>query len=346
MTSGSPADGAPLAAGAAPAARGIRIVGTGSCLPRKAVSNDELARTVETNDAWITKRTGIKQRYIVSDDESLRSLAVGAVKQALEQADMPAGDLDMVICATMTPEMNCPSTAARIAAELDASPAGAMDLSAACAGFVYGINVAHGLLLTGHYKNIAVIGAEVMSRVMNWDDRTTCVLFGDGAGAAILSASDDPSQGCLYQNMGSNGHLWHELYVPRHERDVPKDCPAFNGALNTLQMNGREVFKFAVTTLEDCIDQAMKATGLSPDQLKVVIPHQSNSRILESARIRLDLPKEAMMVNIQHYANTSAASVPICLNELNQAGRLEKGDRVLFVGLGGGLTWASSVWQL
>jgi len=345
MTSGATAgDAASPKRGAQPG--GVRIAGTGSCLPRRAVSNQELAQTVDTTDEWITKRTGILQRYIVSDDESLRSLAVGAVREALGEAGLEASDLDMVICATMTPEMNCPSTAARVAAELGAAPAGAMDLSAACAGFVYGINVAHGLLLTGQYRNIAVVGAEVMSRIMNWQDRTTCVLFGDGAGAAILSAGGDPGQGCLYQSMHSNGNLWNELYVPQHERDIPPGCPAYNGGLGTMQMNGREVFKFAVTTLEQCIDDALACTGLKPEDLKVIVPHQSNIRILESARHRLDLPPEAVMVNIQNYANTSAASVPICLHELSDQGRLEAGDKVLFVGLGGGLTWASSVWQL
>lgn len=324
---------------------GVRLIGTGMALPSRVVTNDELAKTVDTNDEWITQRTGIKQRHLAQAGVTERTLARQALEQALAGAGIQPEQLDLVICATMTPEMPCPSTAARLVSEIGAVPAGAIDISAACSGFVCGINLASTLIEAGRYRTIAVVGTEVLSRITDWEDRRTCVLFGDGAGAAIMTASDDLDQGCLYQTMASNGDLWHELYVPRKKEHVPEASP-FNGHLNTLQMNGREVYKFAVVTLQRTIEKSLTACGLSTNDLAVIIPHQSNKRILESAREKLGLAKEKMYVNIDRYGNTSAASVPICLHELHQAGRLSKGDLVLFVALGGGLTWASSLWRL
>ena len=324
---------------------GVRLAGTGMAVPSRKMTNDDLAKIVETSDEWITQRTGIRQRHVAEPTSNERELAHQALQQALENAGISPGRIDMVICATMTPEMACPSTAARLVAQIDAVPAGAVDISAACTGFVYGINMASALIESGRYRTVAVVGTEVLSQVTNWQDRRTCVLFGDGAGAAILTASDDPQQGCLYQTVASDGNCWDEIYLPRTKNHVPCD-DKFNGQYNTLQMNGREVYKFAVTTLRQSIEQACRACQITLDDLAMVIPHQSNLRILESVRDKLGLTPDKLYTNIDRYGNTSAASVPICLHELIEAKRIGQGDRVLFVALGGGLTWASSLWRL
>jgi 3-oxoacyl-[acyl-carrier-protein] synthase-3 len=328
------------------AVRGVRLAGTGACVPARIVTNADLAAKMDTSDDWIVQRTGIRQRHVADENVTALHLATDAARQAVANANLKPTDLDMVIVATMTPEMCCPSTAARVVADMGASPAGAVDVSAACSGFVYGVNMAYGLIRTGFYRHIAVIGAEVLSKIMDWNDRRTCILFGDGAAAAIFSACDDPNQGCLHQAMGSDGAKWGELYCPRHPRDLPPGDSVFSGTLGTLQMNGREVYKFAVGTLQKCIEETLAAQGLKPGDLAMVIPHQSNARILESARDRLGLPPDKLCINIDRYGNTSAASVPLCLHELMQERRLKRGDLVLFVGLGGGLTWASSLWRL
>ncbi len=325
---------------------GVRLAGTGVFLPEKVLTNADLAKMVDTSDEWITQRTGIKERRILEEGKSIIHMAIPAVKQALENAGVAASRLDLLIVATLTPEMAFPSTAARVVAELGAAPAGAMDISVACSGFVYGMNLAHCLVRNGPYKSIAVVGVEALSRITNWDDRNTCVLFGDGAGAAVFVADPDPSRGCLHQSMHSDGNMWHELYCPRNPRDIPATDHIFTGKFNTLQMNGREIYKFAVPTLQKCIDDTLAAAGITPDQLAMVIPHQSNIRIMESARDKLGLPPQKMAINIERFGNTSAASVGIALHEVVSAGKLKAGDYVLFVGLGGGLTWASSLWKL
>jgi 3-oxoacyl-[acyl-carrier-protein] synthase-3 len=326
--------------------RGVRLAGTGLCVPDKRLTNDELAKLVDTTDEWITQRTGIRERRIVEPGTCVRDLARQALLNALADAGMAATQLDMLILATITPEMSCPSTAARVVAEVGATPAGAMDISAACSGFVYGTNVAASLIASGAYQTVAVIGAETLSRFTDWKDRRTCILWGDGAAAAIYTASDDPQQGCLHQTMGSDGSGWVHLYCPRKAEHIPADDTVFSGQFDTLQMNGREVFKFAVSTLQNCIEQTLQACELQPDDLAMIIPHQSNQRILESTRQRLGLAEEKMFVNIDRYGNTSAASIPIGLHELRAAGRLKPGDLILLVGLGGGLTWATSLWRL
>lgn len=338
-------------AGKAKAPAGITISGTGMCIPPKVLTNADLAQRVDTSDEWIVKRTGIRQRHVVdavTDNRTTWQLATEAVTKALDSANLAPTDLDLLICATMSPEMNCPATACRVVDAIGATPCGAFDLSAACTGFVAALNAAHNFLLSGHYRHIAVVGAETMSRILNWEDRNTCILFGDAASAAIVSTTDDPNQGCIYQTLGSDGSKWNELYVPRVEQDLP---PAgigapFNGKFHALQMNGREIFRFAVTKLDEAIDQALNATGLNVDQIKVIVPHQSNIRILKNARDRLELEGDKLYINIDRYGNTSAASVGICLNELIQAGALAPGDIVLFAALGGGLAWGTSVWQL
>jgi 3-oxoacyl-[acyl-carrier-protein] synthase III len=333
----------------APAAgiRGVRLAGTGICLPPRVVTNHDLSKLVDTTDEWITQRTGIRQRRMVEPGTTAMHLGADALRQALQRAGLQPRELDMVLCATMTPEMCCPSTAARIVDCVGAQPAGAVDLSAACSGFVYGLNMAAALIQSGAYRRVAVIGAEVLSSIMDWKDRRTCILFGDGAGAVILVADDDPARGCLHQSMNSDGSKWAELYCPRRESDLPPGGDdGFSGVFNTLQMNGREVYKFAVSTLQHTIDQTLKAVGLAPGDLAAIVAHQSNQRILESARERLGLAADKLYINIDRFGNTSAASVPLCLHELMEQGRIKSGDLVLFVALGGGLTWASSLWRI
>jgi 3-oxoacyl-[acyl-carrier-protein] synthase III len=335
---------------------GVRLVGTGLAVPDNVVTNDDLAKKMDTSDEWISQRTGIRQRHIADENTTVTSLSAQAIKDALANANLEPGDLDMLIVATLTPEMVTPSSAARVAAEIGAKSCGAVDISAACSGFVYGANMAASLIQTGFYKTVGVVGVEVLSKITDWEDRRTCVLFGDGAGAAVFTAANKNDEGvdaenlpgCLYQSMGSDGSRWHELYCPKTEADLPTDGKGaeFSGAFNTLQMNGREIYKFAVKTLQRSIKGALKATGLDVSDLAVIIPHQSNARIIESAREKLGLAPERMYINIDRYGNTSAASVPICLHELMEDGKLNKGDYVLFVALGGGLTWATSLWRL
>ncbi len=301
---------------------------------------------VDTNDQWILQRTGIRERHIIDRPQTIVDLGTQAMKQALDNARMKPTDLDLVLCATITPQMICPSTAAQVVHHLGAVPAGAVDLNAACSGFVCAMNMAEALITSGRYKTIGIMGAEVLSEITDYSDRRLCILFGDGAGAAILTASDDPEQGCLYQSMASDGSMWPELYCPRSKQDLPADDKIFSGNYNTLQMNGQAIFKFAVSTLQKTIDETLAATGYQPSDLAVIVPHQSNKRILESARDRLKLSEDKMYINIDRFGNTSAASVPICLHELNEAGRIKPGSLVLFVALGGGLTWASSLWRI
>ncbi|MDH3585099.1 MAG: ketoacyl-ACP synthase III [Phycisphaerae bacterium] len=324
---------------------GVTILGSGMFVPDRVLTNFELEKMVDTSDQWIAQRTGIRQRHICAEGDTTASMGAAAAADALSDAGLDPADLDLLICATLTQDMICPATACQIVDRLGAVPCGAMDIAVACSGFVAGLNLAANCVASGMYRNVAVIGAELLSRIIDWEDRGTCILFGDGAAAAIVGATDDPDRRCLFQRMHSDGSRWRELYCPRSEADVPPDG-VFNGKLDTLQMNGREVYKFAVTTFQNVIRDAMEATGLTPEDVKMVIPHQSNRRIIDSARQKLGLPEEKVYVNLDRYGNTSAASVGICLHELRQAGRLETGDKVIFVAFGGGLTWASSVWQL
>lgn len=328
-----------------PPPAGVRILGTGIGLPVKAVSNDELAKTVETSDEWIVQRTGIRQRYLCSATERCSDLATAALRMALKNSNLQPTDLDLVIVATMTPDMSSPTVACQVVANVGAVPCGAMEINLACTGFVAALNTGANFIRSGMYRNIAVIGAEKMSSIIDWSDRSVCVLFGDGAGAAILTGSDDPEQGCIYQAIHSDGGQARHLYIPRNPEDVI-DPAAFTGKLGAVQMNGREVFKFAVHTFDRFIESAMKACDLTPQSVKMVIPHQSNIRILEAARDRLGFSPERVYINIERYGNTSAASVAICLHELKEQKRISPGDHVIFVGMGAGVTWATSVWKL
>jgi 3-oxoacyl-[acyl-carrier-protein] synthase-3 len=326
---------------------GVRLAGSGSAVPERVVTNHELERTLDTTDEWIVQRTGIRERHFVDPQrEGSFTLSRDALRRALEDAGMEAAELDLVIVASVTAEMTCPSNACRVVDTLGAAPAGAFDLVAACSGFVYAINIADSLIRIGRHRTIGVVGCDAMSTVVDPNDRRMWVLFGDAAGAAVLVRDSDPGLGCLYQRIESDGSMWPSLYMPRRPQEVPAQDCAHHSALGYLRMNGRDIFKFAVTKLRELIEDAMEQTGLSADQVSQVIAHQSNARIIEAAREKLGLPEDKMYVNIDRYGNSSAGSAGLCLDELRRAGRVRSGDHVIFAAIGGGLTWASSVWRL
>ncbi|MEM8875700.1 MAG: beta-ketoacyl-ACP synthase III [Planctomycetota bacterium] len=321
------------------------ITGTGSHVPEKRLTNAELAMLVETSDEWITQRTGIKERRIVSSDETSASLGSHAATKALKAAKLEPKDLDLIICATITPEMVTPSTACFIAHSLGLDSIPAYDMNAACSGFVYAMEQAAAFIESGRHKNVLVVGAETISRITDWTDRTTCILFGDGAGAVVMQASDEPETGLLYSEMHSDGGGWEILHCAVGSRNPINEKMVAAGS-QFLKMRGREVFKFAVTKLNEVVDSTFAATGYQPADVKMIIPHQMNQRIIAALVDRLELPMDKALVNIDRYGNTSAASIPIALDEAVKAGGLEKGDLVLFLGVGAGLTWGSALLRL
>ncbi|MCH2143928.1 MAG: ketoacyl-ACP synthase III [Phycisphaerales bacterium] len=331
-----------------PAGRGIRIAGTGSSTPDNTLSNFDLEKILDTSDEWIQQRTGIKTRRVVdqSTGAGTISLACESLANAVEDSGIDPKELDLVICASVTQEMTCPSASCRAAHHVGATNAAAFDLGAACSGFLYGLNLADTLIRQGRYKTIAVIGSDAMSTVLDYTERGVSILFGDASGAAIVTADDDPSRGCLYQSMGADASNWQCLYLPKREVDIPeadRDNPIEMGK---LRMNGREVFKFAVKKFQEVIEDALENSGVDIDDISQLICHQSNLRIIESAREKLGLEKDRVYVNIDRIGNSSAGSIPLCLDELNKAGRIREGENVLFVAFGGGLTWASSLWRV
>jgi len=254
---------------------GVKVLATGSAVPPNKVTNADLEKIVDTSDEWITQRTGIRSRYLVNNGQQTSDLAAEAVKTALDRAGLQPADLDLLLLATMTQDMICPATACQVVQKIGAIPCGALDINIACTGFVAALNVGDAMVRTGHYRNVAVVAADTLSSIVNWDDRRTCVLFGDGAGACIIAPSDDPTAGCQYQSLASDAQRGEVLYVPREEADIPEDeRENFNGKLDTLQMNGKAVYKFAVEKLDGCVDEAMATTGLCADDIAMVIPHQ------------------------------------------------------------------------
>lgn len=326
---------------------GVRIRGTGSCVPSRVLTNDDLSKMMDTTDEWILQRTGIRERRICDPmTEGTFTMARDALKNALDAAEMKGSDLDLIIVGTVTAEMTCPSVAARVGAALGAVPAAAFDISAACCGFVYSINLAQALIQSGQFRSIGVVGAEAMSSIVDYSDRTVSILFGDSAGAAVLTRDPDPRIGCLYQTMGSDGRDWHSLYLPRRPQEVPEHDVDNPIRLGNLRMNGKGVFRFAVTKFREVIEDAMSKTNLTPDSVGQVICHQSNIRIIEAAREKLGLPHEKVYINIDRFGNSSAGSVGLCLDQLWRAGKIEKERPFVMVAFGGGLTWASGVWRI
>jgi 3-oxoacyl-[acyl-carrier-protein] synthase-3 len=318
------------------------------------LTNADLEKMMDTSDEWIVQRTGVRERRIVdpSKGEGTTSLSTEALTKALADARVDAKDLDLVIVASVTAEMTCPSVACRIAAAVGAGTAAAFDLVAACSGFVYGMNIAHDLIKAGAYNTIAVVGCDTLSQNMEYSDhgRSVCIIFGDAAGAAILKATDDSKLGIIAQSMHADGSGADELYFPRSPRDIPLPIrergEADDIVMNTLQMNGRSVFRFAVGTFPQLIQETLDKAGLTAEEVDQFICHQSNVRILEASRERFGLPPEKLYVNIDRIGNSSAGSVPLCLDELRRAGMVREGSRFMLVAFGGGLTWASSLWQL
>lgn len=329
---------------------GVRIAGTGSCLPSRVLRNADLEKLMDTSDDWIVQRTGIRERRMVdpAKGESVKTIAAAALNAALADAGLQATDLDLIILATMTPEMECPATACIISHMVGAQRAGAMDLNAACSGFVFGLNVAHDLIRGGTYRTIALIGADTLSKLMDYSNagRSTAIIFGDGAGAAILRATDDVSRGVLAQTMHADGEGWKDIYVPHTDFHFPEGVPPDKSKCGYVQMNGSSVFKFAVSTFPDVIQSTLDKAQIHASQVDMFVCHQSNQRILYAARDRFGLPEHKLHVNIDRVGNTVGASVPLCLDELRKDGRIKDGSIVMFVAFGGGLTWGSSLWRV
>lgn len=335
--------------------RGVRILSTGVGLPSKTLTNADLERLMDTSDEWITQRTGIRTRRIVDHDagECTLTMATEAARMALERGGVKGADIDFVILATMSPEMLCPPTACRIASRLGAGgrgarAGGAMDLFGACTGYVYGLNIAHDLIKGGSYDRIMVLGGDTLSRLMDYSTagRGTAIIFGDAGAGALLVADPDPRLGIIAQSMHSDGEGWKEIFVPQEARDFPEGVAPDPAKFGRVQMNGATVFKFAVGTFPNLIQETLDKANLNPSDIDMVISHQSNARILQAARDRFGIPEDKFYINIDRYGNTVAASVPLCLHELVMAGRVKPGMKVMFVAFGAGLTWGSSLWQM
>lgn len=323
------------------------IIGTGSFLPSKVLTNDDLAKIVDTSDEWITTRTGIKERRIAADDETTSDMAAAAARNAMESAGISAEDIDLIVVATVTPDMFFPSTACFVQKKLGASNAVCFDVSAACSGFLYALQVARHFVNSKSHKTALVIGAEKLSSLINWKDRNTCVLFGDGAGAAVIRHAaelDAEAPGRVLSTvMGSDGNLVDLLKVPGGGSACPVTPENAEDRPNTIHMEGRETFKHAVTRMLKASEQALSDAGLTAEDVSLVIPHQANARIITAIAERLGLPPEKTFINLDKYGNTSAATIPVALDEASRQGRIQKGDIILLVAFGGGFTWASSV---
>jgi 3-oxoacyl-[acyl-carrier-protein] synthase-3 len=319
-----------------------RIVGTGMAVPERVLTNADLERLVDTSDEWITSRTGIKERRIAAEDESLSSFALPASRRALEMAGVAGGEIDLVVCATVTPDMPFPATAALIQDAIGARRAAAFDVSAGCTGFIYGLGVAQGLLESGAAKRALVVGGEVLSKIVDWTDRSTCVLFGDGAGAVVVVA-DQGERGILDTAMHADGSMAELIYMPGGGSRHPPTPERLESGLLKIRMRGNETFKIAVRSLAEVSDEALKRCGLGHGDVDWFIPHQANRRIIDAVGQRLEIRDGHTYVNIERYGNTSAASIPIALDELNRAGRVEPGHILLFSAFGAGLTWGATV---
>ena len=321
---------------------GAIIAGTGSHLPERRLTNADLSAMVDTNDEWITQRTGIRERRIAADGETTATLAAAAGRKAIADAGLTAADIDLVIVATITPEMGFPSTACFVAADLGMTGTPAFDLAAACSGFIYALETAVSFVKSGRHRNVLVIGAETLSRITDYKDRGSCILFGDGAGAAVVQRSADPAAGVLYTSTHADGHGWELLHLkPGSRSPIDEAMLAERGQF--IKLKGREVYKFAVHRFEELIHDALRTCELTAADVTLIVPHQSNLRIIDSAMAKLGLPAEKAFVNIDRYGNTSAASIPIALDEARRAGRLPAGSVVLFVAFGAGLTWSNAV---
>lgn len=319
----------------------VGILGVGHFVPEEILTNAELAKFVDTSDEWIVSRTGIRARRRASADQATSDLAVQAGRRALEASGTSAEELDLIIVATMTPDCPMPATAALVQHQLGATRAGAFDLNIACSGFVYALITGAQFVASGTFRRVLVIGADCMTRLMNWKDRSTCVLFGDGAGAVVLGEVE-AGFGIVGVHTGVNGAGGPSLTVNAGGSRLPSWSEGVDASDYYLQMEGPEVFRFAVSVMGEAAIKALENGGLTPDQVSLFIPHQANARIIEASRKRLSLPHERVFSNVEHYGNTSCGSVPLALSEALEQGRIQNGDLIALVGFGGGLSWASA----
>ena len=320
----------------------VTIAGTGSYLPERVMTNAEIEKMVDTSDEWIVTRTGIRERRIAAEGEHTSHLGAKAAERALEQAGLAAEDVELIIVATITPDTLTPATACHVQRHLGAAKAVAFDVSAACSGFLFGLKVAKRMISDGAFKNALVIGAEKLSAFVNWQDRTTCVLFGDGAGAAVLRHAEEGEGEILATEMGSDGNQTHLLHIPGGGSACPITAENVDQSLAALAMLGQEVFKHAVTRMRDCAKKVVARVRLTADDIDMVVPHQANLRIIDALGKRLGVSKEKVYVNLDKYGNTSSAAVIIALDEAQRSGRIKRGDHIVLVAFGAGLTWASA----
>jgi 3-oxoacyl-[acyl-carrier-protein] synthase-3 len=316
------------------------ILGTGRYVPTRVLSNADLTKLVDTSDEWIVSRTGIRERRLAAENERTSAMALHAARQALEKSGVKAAELDAIIVATLSPDYPWPATACIVQRDLGAPQALAFDLSAACSGFVYALSVAEGLIAVGSAKRVLVVGAEKLSTIVDWKDRNTCVLFGDGAGAAVLGPANGRGE-LLSFVLGADGTQVERLYQPAGGTACPTSPQSIANGLHFLKMDGKEVFKFAVRIMGEASTQALEKAGLAPRDIALFIPHQANIRIIDAAAKHMGLPPEKVFVNLDKYGNTSAASVGIALDEAVEQGRLKPGDQSVLVAFGAGLTWAA-----
>lgn len=319
-----------------------KIIGTGSFVPTRILTNFDLEKIVETSNEWIVSRSGIKERRIVEDGTVSSDLALGASKIALKEAGLEPDQIDLILVGTVTPDYLLPSTACILQDKLKIKNAAVMDIVAACSGFIYGLSIASAFITSGQFKNVLVIGVETLSKITNWSDRNTCVLFGDGAGAAVVTATTE-EKGILGTFISGDGSLANLLHIPVGGTKVPLTRENIEQKQQYIQMAGSEVFKSAVRAMEDAAVHIIQKVGLSAEEINLVIPHQANIRIIEALAKRLKLPMEKVYVNIDRYGNTSAASVPIALDEARKKGLVKEGDHTVLVAFGGGFTWGSAV---
>lgn len=319
------------------------ITGYGSFAPEKTLTNEELSKMVDTSDEWITTRTGIKVRHIAAEDESTAFLATEAAKVALAQANLDAADVELIIVATITHEMVFPSTASFVQKSLGSKQAWVFDLEAACSGFIYGLSVVQQFIESGRHKNGLVIGAETLSKITDWTDRKSCILFGDGAGAMVLERGDNKGSGILYSTQHSDGDYWDALNCQAYGSRYPANKELDDPKKIYMQIKGRQVYQQAIRRIVETVTSCLEHCNLTMDDISMMISHQMNARIIESASKRLNMPREKVFVNISDYGNTSAASVPIAFDECVRKGKIKRGDIVILVAFGAGLTWGANI---
>jgi len=322
----------------------IRVLGTGAHAPSRVLTNAELSAKIETSDEWIVTRSGIRERRVAGPDEATSDMAVGAARAALADAGVTPGEIDLLILATITPDLTMPASACSVQHKLGLSPTTAcFDISAACSGFVYGLDTAVAMLQSGRYKRALLIGSEKLSTIIDWSDRTTCVLFGDGAAAVVLGASEQPDVGLIDIKLGAYGDSLDLLYIPKGGSTHPPTAESIAAGDHYIKMKGKELFKLAVRAMAESTREILAKNGLTPDDISLIIPHQANLRIIEAVAKLLQVPLDRFFVNVDRYGNTSAASIPIAIDEARRCGRIRPGDITLLVAFGAGLTYGSAL---